>query len=89
MESRYGLTGNEYAPGDLMRPTSDISGTDFTEFFSRYIVSTASLPVKECLSDAGFDASIVDYGGEVYISHLSTASASALEIRRQLLTGEP
>jgi predicted metalloprotease with PDZ domain len=89
MESRYGLTGIEYTPEDLMRAASEISGTDLTEFFSRYIVSTAPLPVKECLSDAGFDASIVDYGGEVYISQPRTATSSALEIRRQLLTGKP
>jgi len=89
MESRFGLTGNEYTPEDVQRAASEIAGTDLTRFFARYIASSESLPVKECLSDAGFEASIVDYGGEVYISRALSPSASALAIQRRLFNGTP
>jgi predicted metalloprotease with PDZ domain len=89
MESRFGLTGKEYSPEDLQRAASAVAGTDLTGFFSRYIASPESLPVKECLLEAGFGASIVDYGGEVYISPMLSPSASALAIRRRLFNGTP
>jgi predicted metalloprotease with PDZ domain len=89
MERRFGSTGSKYTPDDLRRAASEAAGTDLTVFFSRYIASTETLPVKECLSNAGFDASIVDYGGEVYVRQLDEASPSALEIRRRLLAGNP
>jgi len=89
MESRFGLTGNEYTAEDLQKAASEVAGTNLAGFFSRYIASSESLPVKECLSDAGFEASIVDYGGEVYISRALLPSASARAIRRQLLNGTP
>jgi predicted metalloprotease with PDZ domain len=89
MERRFGSTGTKYTPDDLRRAASEVAGTDLTAFFSRYIASTEPLPVKECLSDAGFDASIVDYGGEVYVRQLDEASAVAREIQHQLLTGNP
>lgn len=89
MESRFGLTGDEYTPEDLQRAASEIAGTNLAGFFSRYIASPESLPVKECLSNAGFEASILDYGGEVYISRALSPSASALAIRRQLFQEKP
>jgi predicted metalloprotease with PDZ domain len=89
MESRFGLTGNEYTPEELQEVASEVAGTNLMGFFSRYIASPEPLPVKECLSNAGFEASIVDYGGEAYISRVLSPSASALAIRRQILTGRP
>lgn len=85
----FGLTGKEYSPEDLQRAASAVAGTDLAGFFSGYIASHESLPVKECLSEVGFEASIVDYGGEVYISPVLSPSASALAIRRRLFNGTP
>jgi predicted metalloprotease with PDZ domain len=89
MESRFGLTGNEYTAEDLQRAASEVAGTNLTRFFARYIASSESFPVKECLADAGFEASIVNYGGEVYIGRALSPSASALAIRGRLLNGTP
>jgi predicted metalloprotease with PDZ domain len=75
MENRFGLTGNEYTPEDLQRAASEVAGTNLAEFFSHYIALPEPLRVKECLSDAGFQASIVDYGGEVYVSRVLSPSA--------------
>jgi predicted metalloprotease with PDZ domain len=89
MESRFGLTGKEYTPEDLQRAASEVAETNLAGFFSRYIASPESLPVKECLSNAGFEASIVDYGGEAYISRVPSPVASAQAIRRRLLNETP
>jgi len=89
MESRFGLTGKEYALEDLQRAASEVAATNLAGFFSRYVALPEALPVKECLSNAGFEAAIVDYGGEVYISRVVTPSTSALAIQQQLLKGKP
>jgi predicted metalloprotease with PDZ domain len=89
MESRFGLTGTEYIPEDLQRAASEVAGINLANFFSHYIASPESLPVKECLSDAGFETSIVDYGGEVYVNRALTSSPSARAILQQLLNGKP
>jgi predicted metalloprotease with PDZ domain len=89
MESPFGLTGTEYTPEDLQRAASEVAGINLGDFFSHYIASPDSLPVKECLSDAGFEASIVDYGGEVYVNRVLSPSLSARTIQQQLLNGKP
>jgi predicted metalloprotease with PDZ domain len=89
MESRFGFTGTEYTPEDLQRAASEVAGTNLAEFFSKYIASPESFPVKDCLCDAGFEASVVDYGGEVYLSRVLTPSPNARAIRKQLLNGKP
>jgi predicted metalloprotease with PDZ domain len=89
MESRFGLTVTEYTSEDLQRAASEVAGINLAAFFSHYIASPESLPVKECLSDAGFEASIVDYGGEVYLNRVLTPSPMARSIRQQLLIGKP
>ncbi len=89
MDTRFGLTGTKYTPADLQSAASEVAGTNLSGFFSHYIASPESLPVKDCLSDAGFEASIVDYGGEVYVNPMPTPSASAHAIRRRLLYGNP
>jgi predicted metalloprotease with PDZ domain len=67
MMTRYGLTGKQYSPDDLIRDASEVAGTELSGFFSRYIASRERLPVKQCLADAGFDAALADYGGEAFI----------------------
>ncbi len=89
MLTRFALTGKKWTPNDLENAASAVAETDLSSFFSRYIASRESLPVKECLLDAGLDASIVDYGGEVYITAVPTPTASALAIQQQLFAKNP
>ena len=89
MQARFGSPGKEYTLQDLKNVASEIADQDLTEYFSRYIESPESLPVKQCLSDAGFDAAIIDYGGEVFLRPATQPSPSALAIRNRLLTGKP
>ena len=81
---RYGLTGKQYSPDDLIRDSSEVAGIDQGSFFSRYIASRERLPVKQCLADAGFDVALTDYGGEAFIFPQSNPSASARAVREQL-----
>jgi predicted metalloprotease with PDZ domain len=84
MMTRYGLTGKQYSPDDLIRDASEVAGTDLSSFFLRYIASRERLPVKQCLADAGFDAALTDYGGEAFIFPQTNPPAPARAIREQL-----
>lgn len=84
MFSRFGLTGKQWAPEDLAQSSSEVAGTDLSGFFHRYIASPNAVPVRECLADAGFDDSILNYSGEAYVSLQLNPSNSAQEIREHL-----
>ena len=51
--SSYYLRGRGYQTEDLERVVSQISGTDFTDFFKRYVRNVEVLPYEEALSYAG------------------------------------
>jgi len=68
MMDQYGLTGKQWTRDDLVRDASKIAGADLSGFFSRYIASRGMLPVKQCLTEAGLDAALLDYAGEAFIS---------------------
>jgi predicted metalloprotease with PDZ domain len=84
MFTRFGLTGKQWAPEDLAQSSSEVAGTDLSGFFHRYITSPNAVPVRECVADAGFDDSILNYSGEAYVSTTSNPSNSAKEIREHL-----
>lgn len=85
MMTRYGLTGKQYSPDDLIRDASEVAGTDLSSFFSRYIASRERLPVKECFAQAGFNANVADYAGEAFITPQANPSPQALGIRERML----
>ncbi len=85
MMTRYGLTGNQWTPTDLIDEASRVAGADLSGFFSHYIAARDRLPVKQCLADSGFDIAIEDYGGEAFISPQSDPTASARAIREKLI----
>ena len=51
--SSYYLRGRGYQTEDLERVVSQVSGTDFTDFFKRYVRNVEVLPYAEALSYAG------------------------------------
>src|SRR6185503_5041194 len=51
--SSYYLRGRGYQTEDLERVVSQVSGTDFTDFFKRYIRSVEVLPYEEAFGYAG------------------------------------
>ena len=84
MFTRFGLTGKQWAPEDLAQSASEVAGKDLSGFFHKYIASPNTVPVRECLADAGFDDSILNYSGEAYVTPESNPSNSAKEIRAHL-----
>jgi predicted metalloprotease with PDZ domain len=85
MMVRYGLTGKQYSPDDLIRDISEVAGADLSAFFARYITSRERLPVKQCFADAGYDVALADYAGEAFIAPQAHPSPSARAIREQLM----
>jgi predicted metalloprotease with PDZ domain len=51
--SSYYLRGRGYQTEDLERVASQVSGTDFTDFFKRYVRNVEVLPYDEAFSYAG------------------------------------
>ena len=85
MMDRYGLTGKQWGSDDLVRDTSEVAGADLGAFFTRYISGRQVLPVKSCLTEAGFDAALSDYAGEAFISLQEHPTSTAYAIRERLL----
>jgi predicted metalloprotease with PDZ domain len=51
----YYLPGRGYEESDILRALNQVSGSDFTEFFRRYVQGTDSLPYSETLTRAGLE----------------------------------
>lgn len=49
----YYLPGRGYGEDDILEALSVVSGTDFGDFFKRYVRGTAPLPYQEVLAKAG------------------------------------
>jgi predicted metalloprotease with PDZ domain len=49
----YYLRGRGYTEKDILAAVNEVSGSDFTTFFERYVAGTAPLPYDEILSKAG------------------------------------
>jgi predicted metalloprotease with PDZ domain len=49
----YYLPGHGYEEGDVLRALNEVSGTDFTDFFRRYVQGTDPLPYAGTLAKAG------------------------------------
>jgi predicted metalloprotease with PDZ domain len=84
MFTRFDLTGKQWTPEDLVQSASEVAGTDLSSFFQKYIVVPSPLPVQECLATAGFDASILNYSGEAFVTPKQNPSPLAQQIRDRL-----
>jgi predicted metalloprotease with PDZ domain len=51
----YYLPGRGYSEKDVLEALNSVSGSDFGEFFAKYIQGTAPLPYREVLDGAGLD----------------------------------
>lgn len=58
MYREFGLTGNKYTMGDVIRIAGQITGEDFEPFFCKYVAGTEQLPLEEYLRGAGVDANV-------------------------------
>lgn len=63
----FGTTGRTYAFEQLPRVYRESTGVDATDIFTRFIDGTEVLPVKECLQNAGLEAGIKGYAGEIWV----------------------
>lgn len=85
MVQRYGITGKHWGSDDLVRDASEVAGGDMGDFFRRYIMNREMLPVKTCLADAGFNASLSEYAGEAFITLQEHPSTATRSIRERLM----
>ncbi len=58
MYREFGLTDDTFTMGDVIRIVSQIAGTDFKPFFTKYVTGTERLPLEQCLKAAGMNAEI-------------------------------
>jgi predicted metalloprotease with PDZ domain len=89
MLTRFGLPGKRYTVADLQQAASDISGTDFSDFFSNYISAPNELPVNECLKEGGYAAQILNYAGEAFVSPDKQANKLEIAIRNGVIRAHP
>jgi predicted metalloprotease with PDZ domain len=89
MFTRFGLTGKQWVPQDLVQAVSATAGAEFSGFFQKYVFATNPLPVQECLADAGLDGTILNYSGEAYVTLTPSSSKLAQIIREHLWTAVP
>jgi predicted metalloprotease with PDZ domain len=80
----YGLTKKRYTVADLAQNASEVAGVDLSEFFAKYVTAPNPLPVQECLKIGGFDAQILNYAGEAFITPSITATALEKTLRERL-----
>lgn len=55
MYERYPLSGPGYTPDDLLRVINELSGSDFTEFFNRYIRGTEDFDFESVANACGLE----------------------------------
>lgn len=79
--STYYLPGRGYTEHDILEALNEVSGTDFTEFFRRYVAGTDSLPYAQILATAGLRLSVsTDPGSPPSIGVLTQAANTGVKI---------
>lgn len=82
MHTEFGITGKGYTMKDVERIATRVSGTDCTEFFSKYIEGTEPLVVEPSLKALGLQtASFVE---EIYISRKPEVTQQEAELFQTL-----
>ena len=74
----HGGTDRTYTTEEIQSSISRIAGADQSEFFKRYVFGTERVPIDQCLSQAGFEASVTD--GKLNVKR----KAAADELQRSM-----
>lgn len=83
---RFGTTRREYSIADLAALAGELSSSDLTSFFTRFVEGREVLPVRECLSRVGLTGTFKGYAGEAFLFTDSTAT-SVVQARAQAWSG--
>ena len=76
---RFGLTGTPVGYDDVVRSAAEATGSSWDAFFQRFVEGNETLPVAECLTQAGYRGFGASYAGDYYV-----VPASAGVLRREL-----
>jgi predicted metalloprotease with PDZ domain len=76
---RFGLTRTPVEYNDVVRSAAEATGSSWNGFFERYVEGNETLPVEECLAQAGYRGFGASYAGDYYV-----VPASAGVLRREL-----
>lgn len=76
---RFGIPGIPVAYDDVVRTAGEATGTSWNDFFARFVEGNETLPVEECLAQAGYRGFGASYAGDYYV-----VPASAGVLRREL-----
>jgi predicted metalloprotease with PDZ domain len=76
---RFGLTGTPVGYDDVVRTAAGATGSNWGAFFQRFVEGNETLPVEECLAQAGYRGFGTSYAGDYYV-----VPASAGVLRREL-----
>ena len=67
LQNRHGITAIRYTIDDIQKAVSEVSGSDYKQFFDQYIRGNKDfIPLKETLSKAGLN--LDQFSDEFYIS---------------------
>lgn len=76
---RFGLTGTPVGYDDVVRSAAEATGSSWDAFFQRFVEGNETLPVEECLAQAGYRGFGASYAGDYYV-----VPASDGVLRREL-----
>ena len=81
MYERFGKTGRPYAVDDVLKAANEVGGTDFGEFFAKYVSGKEFLSIDPYLRDAGMR--VDSFVEETYV----TRRADATPAERAIFSG--
>jgi predicted metalloprotease with PDZ domain len=64
---RFGVPGTAVAYDDVVRTAAAATGTSWDDFFRRYVDGNETLPVADCLKQAGYRGFGQSYAGDYYV----------------------
>lgn len=77
----YYLPGRGYTESDILNALNTVSGSDFTDFFNRYVRGTEALPYAKVLAGAGLDLMVATRPGSApSLGVLTMPAATGLRI---------
>jgi len=77
----YYLPGRGYEEKDILAALNTVSGSDFSEFFARYVAGTAELPVADELAKLGLRLNVtVDAGATLDLGILYQQADTGIRI---------
>ena len=74
MKQRFGDTNTPFDVPDVLATVNEVSGSDFSDFFSRYIEGAEEIPdFVVTLAKAGI--AVYQYGDEIYVQRASNVTS--------------